>query len=349
MGQKAKQAMDIGRETISEILDIEPCELVFTSSATEANNLVLRGVLKCKQNGCTIVTTAIEHPSVAYTCKDLNESGVCKVHYIPVDGNGLIDLNRLKQILQQDNVALVSVIGANNVTGVIQPIKQISDIVHHHNSMLHVDMTQLVGKVAVHPKELGIDFMSFSGHKFHCFRGIGALFIDDCVSKKIKPCITGGSHEHGVRAGTENVPGIVMMAACLDELVSDEKKAWDKHMAVGYMRDYIQAELLKIPGAISNSMGAPRLLNTLSMCLPNIDSKEMVKELNEEGICIGVGSACSNLTRDHTDHVLTAMGVSEDLQRGTIRISLCTTNTMAECKQVAKKITDIHRKLIKLS
>jgi cysteine desulfurase len=347
MGQKAKKAMDIGRKVVSDILDIDSSELVFTSSATEANNLVLRGVLKCKKKGCTIVTTAIEHPSVAHTCKDLTDDG-CTVKYISVNENGILNLEQLEDELYKNKVALVSVIGANNVTGVIQPIKRISNIVHQYDSVLHVDMTQLVGKVAVHPKELGIDFMSFSGHKFHCFRGIGALFIDDSVCKRIKPCITGGSHEHGVRAGTENVPGIVMMAACLQELVEDEEKAWSNHVAVGYMRDYIQMELLKLPGAKVNSIGAPRLLNTLSMCIPGIDSKEMVDELNNVGICIGIGSACSNLTGDHTDHVLTAMGVSKDLQRGTIRISLCKTNTLSECKQVAKKITDIHHRLIKL-
>jgi cysteine desulfurase len=344
MGQKAKKAMDIGRTTIADILDVDADELVFTSSATEANNLVLRGVLKCNKNRCTIVTTSIEHPSVAHTCRDLVEEEGCGVKYIPVNSEGLLDLTKLSEALRS-KVALVSVIGANNVTGVIQPIKQISDIVHSHGSILHVDMTQLIGKVPIHPKELGIDFMSFSGHKFHCFRGIGALFIDKCMSKKIRPCITGASHEHHMRAGTENVPGIVMMAACLQELVLDEDDAWNNHIAVGYMRDYIQAELMKIPGAKVNSVGAPRLLNTLSMCLPGIDSKEMVQELNSVGICIGIGSACSNLTRDHTDHVLTAMGVSEDLQRGTIRISLCNTNTMSECRYVVKKITDIHHKL----
>jgi cysteine desulfurase len=206
----------------------------------------------------------------------------------------------------------------------------------------------MVGKVPISPKELGIDFMSFSGHKFHCFRGIGALFIDRAVSNKIMPCITGGAHEHGIRAGTENVPGIIMMAICLQELVEDEKKAWDNHVTAGFIRDYIQSSLLEnIPNSVVNGLDAPRLMTTLSMCLPGVDSKEMVEKLNEAGICIGIGSACSNLTRDGTDHVLTAMGVSENVQRGTIRISLCIHNTMDEARYVTDKITEIHRDLIR--
>ena len=342
IGKKAKEAMDLSRRSISDTLGIDPDELVFTSSATEANNLVLRGIVKCKKSKCRIVTSKIEHPSIMHTCGDMAKRKECIVNYISVNKNGLVDLAELENILKAHKVSLVSIIGANNVTGVIQPIKKIAEIVHTYDSVLHVDMTQLVGKIPIHPKELDIDFMTFSGHKFHCVRGVGALYINDEVRDRIHPCITGGGHEHSMRAGTENVGGMIMMAATLQELMADEDAAWDRHDKIGDMRDYIQSELLKnVSGSIVNSSDAPRLKNTLSMCLPRIESNVLVKELNERGICIGIGSACSNITRDKTDHVLTAMGVSKEMQVGTIRISLCGDNTMLECRTVVESIVEI--------
>jgi cysteine desulfurase len=343
-GLKAKEAITDSRQIIADMMGIEPEEIIFTSSATEANNLVLRGCTKCVHR-CNrhIITTSIEHASILQTCKDLQSSGKCKVTYLTVDTQGLIKLDELEEKLRSiKEVTLTSIIGANNVTGVIQPVAKIGGLCRKYNSIFHVDMTQLVGKLPIHPKELGIDIMSFSGHKFHCIKGIGGLFVDAEIKGRLHPCITGGGHEFHLRAGTENVPGIIMMALCLRYNIGNPDVALKRYQKIGHMRNVLQeAIIVRIPGCVVNSKDAPRMYNTLSICLPGIDSHELIEYFNSKGVCISIGSACSNLSEHGGDYVLEAMGVPKFLQNGAIRISLSEYNTLSECRKLVNMLEKI--------
>ena len=212
-GQEANVKMEEARETICKILGIEPLELVFTASGTESNNLAIRGVVKAyKKRGNHIITSRIEHPAVLTTIKELEKEG-CEVSYIDVDKNGVIDVEALKNAIK-DTTILVSVMHANNETGVIQPISEIGKITKEKGIVFHVDAVQTVGKVEVKPKDMDVDLLTFSGHKFYGPKGVGALFIK--MGTRLAKIITGGHQERKRRPGTHNVPGIIGMAKALE-------------------------------------------------------------------------------------------------------------------------------------
>lgn len=336
-GIMAKKVLDKARNTVASYMDVSSSEIIYTSSATEANNLALKGI--ALPGPSRIVTTTVEHPSVIVTCRQLSNMYGCQVDYVSVDNKCIINLIHLEKLLAQKNVDLVSIIGANNVTGVIQPIRKIAAITKKYKVPLHVDMTQLFGKVLIYPKKLGIDMMSFSGHKFHCIRGIGCLYLSSKI--KINPLITGGMHEEGRRAGTENLLGIAAMSMCLNINLGNINRTKKVIERVKYMRDYIEQYLVShIPNLyIVGKKALERLYNVSCLCMPGIDNSVLTRELNRYNICVSVGSACSYLSKG--DHVLEAMKIPPKIRNGMIRISLSEYNTMKECRYVCAKIVEI--------
>lgn len=327
-GQEANVKMEEARETICKILGIEPLELVFTASGTESNNLAIRGVVKAyKKRGNHIITSRIEHPAVLTTIKELEKEG-CEVSYIDVDKNGVIDVEALKNAIK-DTTILVSVMHANNESGVIQPVEEIGKITKEKGIVFHVDAVQTVGKLEVKPKEWGIDMLTFSGHKFYGPKGVGGLFVR--MGTRMTKILTGGHQERKRRPGTSNMPGIVGMAKAL-ELTYTEKETHSKKEEE--LRNYFEEEILKrVPEIMLNGKDAKRLPGTSSVTFKYLEGESILLRLDFKGIAVSSGSACSSDDLK-ASHVLLAMGIPVEFAHGTIRFSLGKYNTKEEIDYV---------------
>ena len=315
MGSNANRGVEIARESISYLIGCTNREIIFTSGATQSINLALKGfVASNKENGNHIISVKTEHNAVLDTCKYLETKGI-DVTYLNVDKNGLINLDELKQSIKEETI-LISVMFANNETGVIQPIKEISEICHDRNIYFMSDATQAVGKIRVDVDEFGIDIMSFSGHKFHGPKGVGGLYIRRKRPFKVKlePLQHGGGHEKGFRSGTLNVPCIVGLGkAC--ELAKVEMN--DNNFKVRKLRDYLENKLLEIDGTWINGDKNKRLPNILNIGFDGIDSDALLPGLN--GIVISTGSACTSASINPS-HVLKTMGLSDKKAYSSLRI-----------------------------
>ncbi|MDP2089499.1 MAG: cysteine desulfurase family protein [Flavobacteriaceae bacterium] len=331
INEKVKQA----REQIADFINAEPNELIFTSGATEAINIAIKGVAESYSNkGKHIVTVSTEHKAVLDTCKDLERKGF-EVTYLPVHSNGLIDLDELDKNIRLDTI-LVSVMYVNNETGVIQPIKEIASIAHEKGALFMTDATQAVGKIEIDLDDLGIDLLCFSGHKMYAPKGIGALYVRQRENKvKLTPQIHGGGHEQGLRSGTLNVSGIIALAkAC--EIASHEMK--QNHKTVNELRDKLEQELLKLPNTSLNGGSVNRIYNTTNICFKGQDANVMIGRMKD--IAVSNGSACSSAVVEPS-HVLKAMGLSGDDAFASLRFSIGKYNNNEDIETVIKKIKEL--------
>lgn len=341
-GVKAQEAVKAARAKVAELIGAENHEIVFTSGATEAVNLAIKGVAgNYKAKGKHIVTVSTEHSAVLDTCQYLETKGF-EVTCLAVKSNGLIDLDELKTILRDDTI-LVSVMLANNETGVIQPIKEIAELSHGVGALFMSDATQAVGKIPVNLDELGIDLLCLSGHKLYAPKGVGALYVRQRMNRvKIPALLHGGGHEKGLRSGTLNVPGIV----ALGEACAIAKRELSKNAeSIGALRDYLETELLKIEGTSVNGNIAERLFNTANILFRGADSDAIIMGLsNPENdlplIAVSNGSACTSASIEPS-HVLTAMGLDEVAAFSSIRFSIGKFNTKAEIDMVIDAIKNV--------
>lgn len=341
-GLEASNAVKIARNQVAQLIGAEPYEIVFTSGATEAINIAIKGVAESSRNkGKHIVTVSTEHPAVLDTCRYLQNKGY-EVTYLDVSSEGLVDLNQLKDSLRDDTI-LVSVMHVNNETGVIQPLKEISDHAHSVGAFFMTDATQSVGKVNIWVDSTGIDLLCMSGHKIYAPKGVGSLFVSQRLNRvKLSALIHGGGHERGLRSGTLNVPGIVGLgSAC--ELAGDEMDRSINNIRV--LRDYLELELLKIDGTMVNGSITNRLYNTTNIRFKNVDSDAMILGLNGTEpdlpiVAVSNGSACTSASIEPS-HVLTAMGLNETEAFNSIRFSLGKYNTKDEIDVVIYAIKKV--------
>lgn len=323
-GISANEAIKKSRIQVAEFIRADENEIIFTSGATEAINIAIKGIAESYSiKGKHIITVSTEHYAVLDTCKHLETKGY-EITYLPVSRDGLIDLTELKNAIREDTI-LVCVMYVNNETGVIQPIKNIASIAHEAGSLFITDATQAVGKIEIDVDALGVDLLCLSGHKMYAPKGIGALYVRQQINTiKLPTFIHGGGHERGVRSGTLNVPGIIALAkAC--EIAQTEMKQDSERISA--LRDELENELLKIEGSFVNGNRENRIFNTTNICFPNVDANVLIGRM--KNIAVSNGSACTSAVVEPS-HVLTAMGLSEDEAFGSIRFSLGRYNTKEE-------------------
>ena len=342
-GNETGLAVTQARQTIADILKAKPNEIIFTASGSEADNLAIRGIAKAyKHRGKHIITSTIEHPAVKNTFMDLMEDGF-EITMVPVDENGVMIMDEFKKALREDTI-LVSVMHANNEVGTFQPIEEIAKITKERKIIFHVDAVQTMGKVEIYPEKMGIDLLSFSGHKFHAPKGIGVLYKRDGV--RLARIITGGNQEGKRRPGTSNVPYIVGLAKALQMAVANMKEEWDKEEK---LRDYFEDEITKrIPEIKINGKGARRLPGTSSITFKYLEGESMLLNLSLKGIAVSSGSACSSDSLQPS-HVLLAMGVPAEFAHGTLRFSLSKYTTKEEIDYTIESLVEIIGKLRELS
>ena len=314
-GQAAKQRLEQARRELAALLVCDAKEIVFTSGGTESDNLAVFGVIPGSPAGKHIVTSAIEHPAVLNSCARLEKAGAA-VTYVAPDSDGLIHPSSIASAMRRETV-LVTIMHANNETGVIQPIREIAAIAHDAGALFHSDGVQMAGRMPVCIRELGVDLYAVSGHKFGAPKGIGALYVRK--GTVLDPILYGGRHERERRAGTENVPGAAAIGRAAT-LSFD----WN---TLATLRDRMEREILqRVPGAYVNGLTAPRIPNTSSIRFDGIEGEAIVISMDLAGYAISSGSACSSGAVEPS-HVLLAMGLSPEQARSSIRISLGPSNT----------------------
>ncbi len=321
-GRAARADLDRAREQVAALVGVHPSQVVFTSGGTEANNLALWSFCARAETPGVLAVSAIEHPSLLEPARAWAARGWRLVE-LPVDGEGRLDMAALDEALAA-GVGLVSVMAANNETGVLQDIPAIAGRVRSAGAVLHTDAVQMAGKLPLDFAALGAQMMSLSAHKIHGPKGVGALILDKAL--EFTPMLVGGGQERGRRAGTENVAGIVGFGVAA-ELAAQELE--DRSARLRKLRDYLESRLAELPGVVVFGQGAERLPNTVQLALPGIEGEALLMQLDREGIAVSSGSACSSGSREPS-HVLMAMGIEETLARGAIRVSLGRHNSMAD-------------------
>ncbi|WP_133718224.1 cysteine desulfurase family protein [Methylocaldum gracile] len=334
-GEAAKVESIAGRAKVAALLGATPPEIVFTSGGTEANHQAVLGALALSPGRRHIVTSRVEHPSTLALLRHLESQGV-RVTYLPVDGQGRLDLGELERALTEDT-ALVSLMWANNETGVLFPIEEAVAIAQARGALFHTDAVQAVGKTPIDLARVPVDFLSFSGHKIHAPKGIGVLFVRK--GRKLPPLLF-GHQERGRRGSTENVPGIVALGMAAELAAAAPANSGSR---IGALRDRLEAELLaRIPGAFVNGGGAERVANTTSLCLGTIEAEPILDKLDRAGICASAGAACT-ASGTEPSHVLTAMGLAPEASLATIRFSLSRYTTAAEIDRIIAVLPEIVR------
>jgi cysteine desulfurase len=340
-GWEAAQAVDTARTQVAGFLNCTAQEIIFTSGATEAINLALRGVMSAwSSRGKHLITAATEHKAVLDTCRDLEQQG-CELTVLPVNREGLVDAAALRAALRPDTV-LVCMMHANNETGTIQPIRQLADITHAAGALFMCDTTQSAGKIPVDVQELGIDICCLSAHKMYGPKGAGALYLrrrDPRVT--VHPVFTGGGHERGLRPGTLNVPGIAGLGhAC--QLAATEW--WDNASRISSMRTRFEQILTDLPGVFVNGSIRNRLPNTTHLTFHGIRADQLIARLPHIGMA--TGSACTSALPEPS-HVLTAMGLSAPESHASIRFSLGAgtpeTETLQAARQIAAAVLELRK------
>jgi cysteine desulfurase len=312
-GQQTRAAVEDARESVAALLGCRASEIVFTGGGTEADNLAIAGLVAA---GDHVITSGIEHHAVLLACRHLEEIG-CEVTILPVDGRGLVDADDVRRALRP-NTKLISVMMANNETGVLQPVEEIGGIANEAGVCFHTDAVQAVGKVAIDVKRIGCHALSISGHKMHAPQGVGALYVRK--GTRLQPLFYGGRHERSRRAGTENVPGIVGLGKAAQIAKEALDRGDDEKMAA--MRDRLQQGILaQVEEAGVNGDGAARVPNTTNIHFDHIDGEAMVIALDLKGMAVSTGAACSSGAIEPS-HVLVAMGLRTDQARASIRFSL---------------------------
>ncbi len=330
------------RGRIARLLGCSPEEIIFTSCGTESDNAAIRGSLASATNKRTVITTRVEHPAVLSTCRDLEHHGYNIVE-IAVDKNGRLDMDELKDRLD-DDVAIVSIMYANNETGTVFPIDEIVSMVKAKGIVFHTDAVQAVGKIPLNLAETPIDLLSLSGHKLHAPKGVGVLYVRK--GTRLAPFLVGGHQESGRRAGTENVPGIIALGrAC--EIAGENID--DENTRVKQLRDRLQEGIIAAcPDCLINGDVENRLPNTANISFEFIEGEAILLMLNKFGICASSGSACTSGSLEPS-HVLRAMGVPFTAAHGSIRFSLSRYTTEDEVDFVIEKIAPVVNRLRELS
>ena len=320
-GQHARAAVERARESVARLLGCRAAEIVFTSGGTEADNLALFGLV---QPGDHIITSQIEHHAILSSCKRLELRG-SEVTYVRVDGLGVIDPDDVHQALRP-NTKLISIMMANNETGGLQPVEEIGRLAAEADVYFHTDAVQAVGKVPIDVKRIGCDLLSISGHKFHGPQGTGALYVRR--GTLIDPLLYGGNHERQRRAGTENLPGIIGLGCAAEIAIRGFTDGNVERIEA--LRDRLEPTLLgRIEAAGVNSGGAPRVPNTSNVYFDHIEGEAMVIALDLKGLAVSTGAACSSGAIEPS-HVLTAMGLTPERARASLRFSIGKHNTEAD-------------------
>ena len=325
-GVEAEKYIKSSAENLARLLKVQEKEILFTSGGTESDNLALIGAAFAnKRSGNHIITTSVEHPAVSQPALFLQEQGF-EVTYLPVDSRGVVKMDALKAVLREDTI-LVSVMYVNNEVGAVMPVEEIAALVHEKSpkALFHVDAIQAFGKYRIYPKKMGIDLLSVSGHKIHGPKGVGFLYINE--KAKIQPQILGGGQQGGMRSGTDNVPGIAGLGAAAVEIYKNLEENVENMYR---LKEHIAQGLERLGDIRINGMdlreGAPQIL---SISVMGVRSEVLLHSLEERGIYVSAGSACSSHKRKPSA-TLAAMGMSKDQIESTVRLSFCEENTIEE-------------------
>ena len=350
---RARKAVDLARERLAALLGCAPSEIVFTSGGTESNNAVIHSALaysaiaaakagQFEPHGKHIVTSAVEHSAVLRPCQDLEKHG-CAVTFLGVDRDGNLDLGELEAAIRPET-ALVSMMWANNETGVLFPVQKIAEICRRKGVLFHTDAVQAVGKIPIRLRETAINFLSLSAHKFHGPKGVGALYVNGRT--RFGPLIAGGGQENGRRGGTENVAGIVGLGKAAELAL---KYLAEGKGSVHSMRDRFEKAILEsVSGASVNGTGALRIPNTSSLSFGGIESSNALLLLDRHGICGSAGSACRTGSQE-ASHVLRAMNSNGDGARRSLRFSFGRFNTEADVDRAIEIVPKVIAKLRQMS
>ncbi len=339
-GQGARAAVEHARESVAALLRCKASEVVFTSGGTEADNLAIFGSV---QSGDHIITSTIEHHAVWNSCRHLEAMGR-DVTYVPVDGNGMVDPQDVRNALRP-NTKLISIMLANNETGVLQHVAEIGRVAAEAGVCFHTDAVQAAGKIPIDVNEIGCDLLTISGHKIHAAQGVGALFVRK--GRQLQPMLYGGRHERSRRAGTENVPGIVGLGRAA-ELAKNGLEDGDT-LKIAALRDRIEKTLLEqIDDCGVNSGSVTRVCNTSNIYFDSIEGESLVIALDLKGLAVSSGAACSSGASEPS-HVLTAMGLPSDRARASVRFSLGKQNTSGEVDFAISLVSKMVERLRELS
>ena len=343
LGRENRKAVEEARSQVAEVLNCEPNEIYFTASGSESDNTAIRGIAySYKKKGNHIITSKIEHPAVLETCKQLEKEGF-EVSYIGVNEKGFIKLDELEKAIKPATT-LITIMFANNEIGTIQPIKEIGEIAKKHNIIFHTDAVQAVGSVKIDVKELNIDSLSLSGHKFYGPKGIGALYVRKGV--QFQKFINGGHQERNKRAGTENVAGIVGLGKAI-ELAYENLEEHNKK--IKELRDYYVEQIVKkVPYIKINGDMEKRLPGNSNISFRFIEGEGLLLNLDLKGICASSGSACTSGSLDPS-HVLLAIGLPHEIAHGSLRVSIGKYNTKEEIDYTIENIVEIVNRLREMS
>ena len=342
-GRQVKKYLDEAREKVAGLLNASPEEVIFTGCGTESDNMAIKGVaLGSKEKGNHIITTQVEHHAVLHTCQFLEKTG-CEVTYLPVDSEGMIDLEELRRAIKNQTI-LITIMFANNETGTVFPVKEIGEIAREKGVVFHTDAVQAAGKLPIDLKQVDVDILSLSGHKLYSPKGIGAQYIR--TGTKLAPLIHGGSQERSRRAGTENIPYIVGLGKASEIAQRDFAKR-RAHLLT--LRDRLQQEIIRrIPEVKLNGHPTKRLPNTLNMSFLFIEGESLLLNLDLEGIAVSSGSACTSGSLEPS-HVLLAMGIPHEIAQSAIRFSLGWANTEEDVNYVLDVLPAIVQRLRDMS
>ncbi len=339
VGREAKALLESSRESVAKSLNCLPGEVYFTGCGSEADNWAIKGyAMANRQKGNHIITTKIEHHAILHPCEYLEKNGF-EVTYLPVDENGLVSLDDVKNAIKETTI-LISVMYANNEVGTIEPIAEIAKIAKENGICMHTDAVQAVGAEPIDFKELGVDMLSLSAHKFGGPKGVGALLVRKGL--KIIPFMHGGAQERSKRAGTENLAGIVGLAKALEISVENLSEKQEK---MKEMRDYLIAEIeANIPHIKFNGHREKRLANNVNFCFRYIEGESLLLMLDINGICASSGSACTSGSLDPS-HVLLALGLPHEIAHGSLRLTLSSKTTKEEVDYTVSKLKEIVHRL----
>jgi cysteine desulfurase len=342
LGQEAKRALEESRATVAGLMNAKTNEIIFTSSATESNNLALKGIAFANRDkGNHIITSAIEHHCVIESARWLEKQGF-EVTFLPVDKYGLVDPTAVELAIRPETI-LVSIIHANNEIGTIEPIEEIGKICKEHNAYFHTDAAQSFGKIPVDVKKLTVDLLTVNAHKMYGPKGVGALFVKEGV--RIEPLLHGGGHEFGLRSSTVNVAGIVGFAEAV-RIAKKEMKQEAKRLTG--LRDKLIKGVLEIENSHLNGHPTKRLPNNANFWFDFIEGESLVMMLDSRGIAASTGSACSSESLEPS-HVLTAIGLTHEQAHGSLRLSIGRYTTAADINYVLKVLPEIVEKLRRMS
>lgn len=341
-GHKLSQNIEKAREKVANLINAEPKEIIFTSCGTESNNSALHSALVQHPEKRHIITTAVEHSSNIKYCEFLATRGY-QITYLPVESDGSLDLHLVEKSIRPDT-ALVSIMWANNETGVVFPIEEIAAMCRSHSVLFHTDAVQVPGKLKIDVKASGVDYLSLSAHKLHAPKGIGMLYVRKAA--KYHPYIIGGQQERGRRGGTENVPYMIAFGRAAELALTNLE---EENTRVRGLRDRLERGILKaVPQSLRNGNQEPRLPNTSNIAFEGVEAEAILIKFDQLGICASSGSACTSGSLEPS-HVLKAMGLSSSRARGSIRFSLGIYNTEEEVNWLLGQVPSVISKLRALS